>query len=40
MIHHTDTEREDRAITRELLIVAGIFFGSVALAVIVIALIP
>ena len=40
MIQHTDTEREDRAITRELWIVAGIFFGCVALAVITVALWP
>jgi hypothetical protein len=40
MIHHNDIDREDRAITRELWIVAGILFGCAALAVIAVALWP
>jgi hypothetical protein len=40
MIHHTDTEREDREVTRELYTAMGIVFGCVALAFITVALWP
>ena len=40
MIQHTDTEREDREVTRELYTAMGIVFGCVALAFITVALWP
>ena len=40
MIQHTDTEREDREVTRELVIAVAIMLGFVALAIITVALWP
>lgn len=40
MIHHTDTERESREVTRELFIAAAILIGCGLLAVITVMLWP
>ena len=40
MIQHTDTEREDREVTRELVIAVAIMLGCVALAIITVMLWP
>lgn len=40
MIQHTDTEREDREVTRELAIAVAIMVGLGALAIITVMLWP